>query len=738
MGTVFLATQESLGREVALKILGPEFTRDDEFLERFRREGRTAGKLRHPNIVQAFDLGESDGCYFIAMEYGGSLNLKQVLSAHPDGLPADQALKFTKEILSALDHAHQREIVHRDVKPANIIINDEGQAMLTDFSVAHMKSASRLTQTGAAIGTPEYMAPEQFEGGPIDGRADIYALGIILYEMLTGVQPFHGETMAGVMKAQLFNVPTEPRTIQSSISQKLNDIIMKSLEKDAGKRFSKASEMLAALNQVNEPAQPQREATLEDFLAAIASGKISLDEANAAREQVKVAIDQGYRKHLTIMMVDLAGSSKIKIPNQTLHADRAFRDYRASINSVLNSHGVSSFDWSGDGAICIFNDPLPAVKAAAEIQGMVEDIATRHPSLPDKLRARIGINTGEVYLDPRRGLGEFASRTVDQAGHLEKDCPVGAVQVSEATMKGCDRKFRFTEIGLNRDQVLVFQLDLDHAQVAVSADTNKIHKAQPKFCPGCGKPIQPGRRICPECNYELGSLTSEPIGFETTEIPPLPVSAPPEQELPKAAQLTAAAATAPIPPAPTAQPAGSQPVQPPMSEETSVPGKASPKLDLSSGIKSIQNAPKGFVPSSAPKQVANPAPKAPASPPTTAPASASVAAKPPSDAPSGLENFLVFASKAMALGGLGCFLLALFGAYLHSQNNGLWVVCWGVSLFGLACSSLGSGALFLSILVLVRKLNRSIQSGLFFVGLLLATIVAWAAFQAVSGATNEY
>jgi class 3 adenylate cyclase len=195
----------------------------------------------------------------------------------------------------------------------------------------------------------------------------------------------------------------------------------------------------------------------------VACGRISLDEANLAREKVKDAIDRGYRKPLTVMMVDLAGSSKIKLPGETLIADRAFRDYRTSINGVLKDHGCTSFDWSGDGAICIFSEPLPAVQAAVRIQGLVEEIATRHPQLPARLLARIGINTGEVYLDPRRGLGEFASRTVDQAGHLEKDCPPGAVLVSEATMEHTKSSLSYASEGVNRDGIGVYRVLLEGA-----------------------------------------------------------------------------------------------------------------------------------------------------------------------------------------------------------------------------------------------------------------------------------
>ena len=245
MGTVYLAFQDNLGRELAIKLMAPEFVRDEEFIERFRREGRIAAKLRHPNIVQVYDFCDREGLYFIAMEYLGSRTLKCYVREH-GRVPVEDSVRLVDQLLAALDHAHRQGIVHRDIKPANVMVTDANDAALTDFSIAQMKSASKLTQTGSVLGTPEYMAPEQFEG-KTDARSDLYATGVILYEMLTGFSPFHADTIAEIMKKQLFSTPDPPTAVDFTIPEPISQVVVKSLAKNPDDRYQTASDMRAAL-----------------------------------------------------------------------------------------------------------------------------------------------------------------------------------------------------------------------------------------------------------------------------------------------------------------------------------------------------------------------------------------------------------------------------------------------------------------------------------------------------------
>lgn len=247
MGVVYLAHHENLGREVAIKALSEGVVADSDALERFRREGKIAARLRHAHIVQVYDFFEDHGRYYIAMEYLGSRTLERLIRERGP-LPLKEALRLTDQLLDALHHAHQLGVVHRDIKPANVMITDTHNAALTDFSIAHVQSAAKLTQAGTVIGTPEYMAPEQFDGKS-DARSDLYATGLILYEMLTGFSPFRAESVSEIMKKQILTMPDPPCEVDFTVPQPISDVVLKALAKDPGDRYESAFAMRAAVRQ---------------------------------------------------------------------------------------------------------------------------------------------------------------------------------------------------------------------------------------------------------------------------------------------------------------------------------------------------------------------------------------------------------------------------------------------------------------------------------------------------------
>src|SRR3954452_19121457 len=209
MAEVYLARDESLDRLVALKALFPEYAREPSFVERFRREAQAAANLNHPNIVAIYDWGQEDGTYFIVMEYVEGRSLRDLIRSEAP-LDPNQAAEITAEIASALGFAHRNGVVHRDVKPGNVLLTRSGTVKVTDFGIARAGASDGLTQTGSVMGTATYFSPEQAQGLPVDGRSDVYALGVVLYEMVCGVAPFVAESPVSVAYKHVREAPMAP------------------------------------------------------------------------------------------------------------------------------------------------------------------------------------------------------------------------------------------------------------------------------------------------------------------------------------------------------------------------------------------------------------------------------------------------------------------------------------------------------------------------------------------------
>ena len=197
---------QELGRRVAIKILDDRHARDEQFVERFRREAQNAAGLSHPNIVSIYDRGEAEGTYYIAMEHVEGRTLKELLVARGPS-PLGIAIDYTRQILSALRFAHRNGIVHRDIKPHNVIVDGEGRVKVMDFGIARAGAASQMTEAGSIIGTAQYLSPEQARGAPVDQTSDLYSTGIVLYELLTGSVPFTGETPVEIAMKHLSQTP---------------------------------------------------------------------------------------------------------------------------------------------------------------------------------------------------------------------------------------------------------------------------------------------------------------------------------------------------------------------------------------------------------------------------------------------------------------------------------------------------------------------------------------------------
>ncbi|HEY5287353.1 MAG TPA: Stk1 family PASTA domain-containing Ser/Thr kinase [Solirubrobacteraceae bacterium] len=254
MADVYLAHDTLLGRQVALKLLHHRFAEDQEFVERFRREASSAAGLSHPNVVAVFDRGEWDGTYYIAMEYLPGRSLKAVVREHGPLSPSD-ATDIVVQILLAVRFAHRRGIIHRDIKPHNVILDEEGRAKVTDFGIARA-GASDMTLTGSIMGTAQYLSPEQAQGHAVSETSDLYAVGVVLYELLTGSVPFEGESAVTIALKQVSAEPTPPSRRNPEVTPALDAVVMRSLAKDPLARFASADEFIAALQQAREGISP--------------------------------------------------------------------------------------------------------------------------------------------------------------------------------------------------------------------------------------------------------------------------------------------------------------------------------------------------------------------------------------------------------------------------------------------------------------------------------------------------
>jgi beta-lactam-binding protein with PASTA domain/predicted Ser/Thr protein kinase len=323
MADVYLAEDQLLGRLLAVKLLHHHFAEDQEFVERFRREASSAAGLSHPNIVGIFDRGEWQGTYYIAMEYVAGRSLKTIVREQGALEPA-VAIDTVVQILRAARFAHKRGVIHRDLKPHNVILDEEGRARVTDFGIARA-GASDMTLTGSIMGTAQYLSPEQAQGHAVSASSDLYSVGVILYELLTGVVPFDGETAVAIAFKQVSAEPRPPSAVNPAVPPALDMIVLRALAKDPAQRFADAEEFIAVLLREREAMPAGRsaavlaaaahrpEGTLGDAHAPPSTGVIPLDGAHAGagalllpaaggfdEESPRSARDDGRRKRMLL------------------------------------------------------------------------------------------------------------------------------------------------------------------------------------------------------------------------------------------------------------------------------------------------------------------------------------------------------------------------------------------------------------------------------------------------------
>ena len=285
MADVWLAEDTELDRKVAVKILHDNFAQDSEFVQRFQREAQAAAGLQHPNVVGIFDRGAFDGTYFIAMEYVDGPSLKDLVKG---GMSPKDAIDFTRQILNAARFAHRKGIVHRDLKPQNVLIDDEGRARVADFGIARAGESSDITATGSVMGTAQYISPEQAQGKETTPRSDIYSIGVILYEALTGRVPFQGDSAVAVALKQVSEAPRRPGAINPNVPPALDAVVMRALAKDPDARFKDADAFLKALDAAEKAPDTPRPQDTAAYAAVSPEGVADIPGDEVVEEEFVV------------------------------------------------------------------------------------------------------------------------------------------------------------------------------------------------------------------------------------------------------------------------------------------------------------------------------------------------------------------------------------------------------------------------------------------------------------------
>jgi eukaryotic-like serine/threonine-protein kinase len=450
MGSVYRALDPVLNRIVAVKVMADAVARDGELRDRFLREAQTAGSLQHPNIVTVFDFGEVQGHLYIAMEFVEGTDLDRLLTRE-EQLPLARKLEIMIDVLTGLSYAHRHGVVHRDVKPANIRVVSEGRAKLMDFGVAHLESA-RMTATGAIMGTPNYMAPEQVSGARLGPAADIFSAGAVLYELLTTKMPFSGDTLHNVLYRIMNEQPPALAIVAPELPSELDIILQKALAKDPEERYRHATDMANDLTRVVAKVTGRTNAETLSLSASLRGGSAFAQDASAARDAVVARSSRGRtRDRMILGGFGVAAAVAIVATVMVLNRNRD--------EPVNQAAGVSAIDSGRSTAALPDSLPLPSTPAAPPARPAVSDTpaprsepppnAEREAAIVRAIRAsvvRSRARAAEAGATPALlAAGDALLRTADRLTNQKQHAEaVASLNAASAAWADAEREARTT------------------------------------------------------------------------------------------------------------------------------------------------------------------------------------------------------------------------------------------------------------------------------------------------------
>jgi len=432
MAKVFLGTDTVLGRTVAVKVLAPQFADDEGFVMRFRREAQAAASIGHPHIVSVFDTGSDDGVHFIVMEYVEGRTLAEILAGGGRILP-DRAIDIAMDVCRALEAAHAQGVIHRDIKPGNIMLNPRGEVKVTDFGIARVTTtADTVAQTAAILGTASYLSPEQAQGQPVDGRSDIYSLGCVLYEMVTGRPPFLGDSPVAVASKQVLEQPTPPSRLNTDVTADLDAVILRALAKNPANRYQSAEEMHADLERAKRGLPVQATPLLAAGTTQV------LDRPPAHLTEVLSPTEPERRTNwvpivVTLVLIALLGALLWFLAVNVLNNDDQQTGVLVTVPNVVGDKRTQAITELEDAGLEATITPVPAADDTQEPGTVLE----QDPAAGDEVERGTNVNLTIVEAPDQVAIPDLEGSSVEEAQATLSDLglePSGPVEEPSQTV----------------------------------------------------------------------------------------------------------------------------------------------------------------------------------------------------------------------------------------------------------------------------------------------------------------